>query len=123
MQKTHPTCLRDAITNPDFRAVQRTGKHMQEVFMNIAPGDMLPMEHHEAEQYFVVVQGEAAFTTTTNMDRHTHNLGPGGTMLVTSHQHHEVKNLSSVRPLVLVTIYAPPKYPEGHVDKTRAEEA
>ncbi len=109
------------LNNSYFRQVLFTSKHSQLVVMCLQPGEEIGKEaHSNVDQFFRIENGKAKFIFGEKEER---LVGDGDAVVVPAGTYHNVINMSSVKPLKLYTIYAPPAHPDGTVHKTKAEAA
>lgn len=74
--------------------------------------------HANVDQFFRIENGKAKFIFSEKEER---LVGDGDAAVVPAGTHHNVINMSSVKPLKLYTIYTPPVHPDGTLHKTKAE--
>ncbi len=85
--------------------------------MSIVPyGEIGEEIHDDVDQVLVFVAGEG----TAIMDGERQGVGPGRLVHVPAGTRHNVINTGTT-DLRLFTIYAPPEYAPGRIDRTRAE--
>jgi mannose-6-phosphate isomerase-like protein (cupin superfamily) len=105
--------------NKNFRQVVYTGKYMQLVVMCLGPGEEIGNEVHKTvDQFFRIETGKAKFVLK---GKETHQVGPGGAVVIPAGTYHNVINPSKTEPCKLYTIYTPPNHKAGTVHKTKAD--
>ena len=109
---------RDTLTNQDYRRVLFTGPHAQLVLMSLQPGDEIGEETHAEHDQFIRVEGG---TGIVMLNGKKHELSDGSAVLIPAGVKHNVIATSSVEPLRLYTLYAPPEHPDGTVHHTKLE--
>lgn len=93
----------------DFRRVLWTGRHVQLVIMTIPPGGEIGEEIHEGTDQilsFVSGTGEAVVA------EQTHQIAQGDLVVVPAGTWHNFRN-TGANPLVLYTVYGPPRARRG----------
>ena len=107
----------ETIQNNDYRRVLYTGAYMQLVLMSIEPGENIPEEKHNLDQFIRVESGEG----TAIVNGESFELKDDTAIIIPKETMHEIVNTSKGHPLKLYSIYTPPEHPEGTVHTTRAE--
>lgn len=101
---------RQTLDNTNFRQVIYTGRHMQLVLMNIAPGDDIGLEtHHDNDQFFRIESGKGQVI----IDGNEYDIRDGSAIVVPAGAQHNVINTSHSDALRLYTVYAPPHHQDG----------
>lgn len=104
--------------NTDYRKVMVTGADSQLVLMNLQPGDDIGEEvYGEVDQITVVVDGSGKL----EMPGEDGPIEVGDLIFAPAGVRHNIIN-DSEGELKLYTIYAPPEYEPGSVQKTDEDE-
>lgn len=98
------------IKNQDYRRVIYTGK-MQLVVMSLIPGEDIPWEVHEGDQFIRVEKGIAKII----INKRVHIVNPNEFVVIPAGVKHYVVNILQ-QPLKLYAVYTPPEHQEGHID-------
>lgn len=99
--------------NSAFRRVLYTAGRQQLVAMSLEPGESIPSEVHDGDQFFRIESGTATFI----FGRRSHCARAGDAIVIPAGTSHEVRNPSRTQPLKLYTIYSPPRHRSGLVQK------
>jgi mannose-6-phosphate isomerase-like protein (cupin superfamily) len=102
------------LLNHDYRRVMFTGTYQQTVLMSLLPGEDIPVETHEGDQFIRVQAG--VITIVVNGERL--ELHDGDAINVPSGAEHYVRNTGTV-PAKLYTVYAPPQHAAGLIQSKR----
>lgn len=111
-----PNIEEETLKNSYFRKVIYTDPRMQLVLMSIEPGENIPKEVHDLDQFIRIEAGEGKAI----LNGEEFSLKDGSVVIVPKGTEHEIVNTGG-EPLKLYTIYTPPEHEDGTVHKTRAE--
>jgi len=103
--------------NDYFRQVLFTAKNCQLVVMSIKPGEDIGEEVHKLDQFLRVESGEGK----AMLDGEGTNIKDGFAVVVPAGTKHNIINTSSLIPLKLYTLYAPPQHRDGTIHQTKAD--
>lgn len=102
------------LANENFRRVLYTGKNVQLVLMSLKAGEEIGEEVHSLDQFIRVEAGEG----TAVLDGTEHVVRDGIALVIPAGMHHNFIN-TSITPMKLYTLYAPPEHREGIVHATK----
>ncbi|MES2135081.1 MAG: cupin domain-containing protein [Patescibacteria group bacterium] len=108
---------KESLENENFRTVLYTDNRLQLVVMNLKPNEDIGEEVHTLDQFIRVEKGEGKSV----LDGEEKALADGFAVIIPAGARHNIVNTSSVNPLKLYTLYAPPNHREGTVHKTKAD--
>jgi quercetin dioxygenase-like cupin family protein len=83
------------------RARRVRGENLTLAIVELAPGAIVPVHHHVAEQVGMVIRGAMRFT----VDGETRDLGPGGTWRVPSDRSHNAQ--AGPDGAIVIDVFAP----------------
>ena len=106
-----------SIDNDYFRKVLYTDDRLQLVVMSLKPREEIGEEVHQLDQFIRIEKGEG----TAILDGEENELSDGSVVIVPHGTKHNIINTSSVLPLKLYTLYAPPNHKPGTVHKTKKD--
>lgn len=108
--------------NTDWKRAYVTGRHEQIVFMNISrqtnPKNEIGMETHPFDQVILIVEGKGKAV----LNGKTSFVEEGDLIFIPKGAKHNVVNLSSDKPLKIISFYSDTDIPKGSVYKTKADE-
>lgn len=107
----------ESLKNENFRTVLYTDERLQLVVMNLQPNEDIGEEVHTLDQFIRVEKGEGKSV----LDGEARALSDGFAVIIPAGIRHNIVNTSSVNPLKLYTLYAPPNHKRGTVHKTKAD--
>ncbi len=107
----------ETLGNSFFRKVLYTDERMQLVVMSLRPLEEIGAEIHELDQFIRIESGEGEAV----LNGEVHSLIDGSAIVVPRGTLHNIINTSSISPLKLYTVYAPPNHIDGIDHKTKAE--
>lgn len=105
-----------SLENAYFRKVLYTAKNCQLVVMSLNPGEDIGEEVHRLDQFIRCEAGEGKVVLGEIESEFT----DGFVVIVPAGTRHNIINLSSLKPLKLYTLYAPPNHRDGVVHETKA---
>ena len=112
-----------AVKNKYYRRGVWTGKYLQMTVMDIPPNSDVGLEKHDdTEQLLMVMQGVGTVYMGESEDS-VKKLGvatPDYVIIVPAGTYHNVMN-NSLRPLKLMSIYAPPHHKKGVIQRTKQD--
>ncbi|MFA5877672.1 MAG: cupin domain-containing protein [Candidatus Paceibacterota bacterium] len=108
---------KESLENENFRTVLYTDERLQLVVMNLKPNEDIGEEVHALDQFIRVEKGEGKSV----LDGEARALADGFAVIIPAGTRHNIVNTSSVNPLKLYTLYAPPNHKRGTVHKTKAD--
>lgn len=108
---------KESLENKNFRTVLYTDDRLQLVVMNLKPNEDIGEETHTLDQFIRVEKGEGKSV----LDGEARTLADGFAVIIPAGTRHNIVNTSSVNPLKLYTLYAPPNHKRGTVHKTKAD--
>jgi len=108
---------KESLENENFRTVLYTDDRLQLVVMNLKPNEDIGEETHTLDQFIRVEKGEGKSV----LDGESRALADGFAVIIPAGTRHNIVNTSSVNPLKLYTLYAPPNHKRGTVHKTKAD--
>ncbi|TSD06328.1 MAG: hypothetical protein Greene07147_187 [Parcubacteria group bacterium Greene0714_7] len=108
---------KESLENENFRTVLYTDDRLQLVVMNLKPNEDIGEETHTLDQFIRVEKGEGKSV----LDGEARTLADGFAVIIPAGTRHNIVNTSSVNPLKLYTLYAPPNHKRGTVHKTKAD--
>jgi mannose-6-phosphate isomerase-like protein (cupin superfamily) len=106
-----------SLSNSNFRTVLFTDSNIQLVVMSLLPNEDIGEEVHALDQFIRIEKGEGKAV----LDGKEYPLTDGDVVIIPKGTRHNIINVSSVHPLKLYTLYAPPNHPDGTVHKTKAD--
>lgn len=109
--------------NTYFRSTLWTGELMQVTVMSIDVGEEIGAEVHEdTDQFIKVESGRAKILIGYSADEYYYQrlIDKDFAVIIPAGVWHNIVNLGNT-PLKLYSIYAPPHYPSGTVNTTKAE--
>ncbi len=110
---------KETTENENFRKVIYTAPHSQLVLMSLQPNEEIGNEVHlENDQFFRIDAGEGKVIFDNTEE---HEISDGFAIVVPAGTWHNVKNISSEKPLRLYTIYSPAHHPDGTIHKTKEQ--
>lgn len=98
------------IDNEDYRRVMFTGKYIQTVLMSLLPGEDIPEETHDGDQFIRIEEGYAFIM----LNGETFNIKSGQSIDIPAGTKHYIKNIGN-SSLKLYTNYSPPEHSDGLV--------
>ena len=108
---------KEATENNFFRKVLYTGKHIQLVLMNLAPGEDIGEETHDTiDQFFYFVQGQGE----SIIEGRANPFMSGDAIFVPAGTLHNFRN-TGTESLKLFTTYSPPNHPDGTIHETKED--
>lgn len=109
----------DTVKNTNYRKVLHTTKMTQLVLMNLKPGEEIGEEiHDDGDQFIRIEEGEGKSV----LDGKSKKLTSGSAVVVAAGTKHNIVNTSDTEDMKLYTVYAPPRHPDGVIEKTKADE-
>lgn len=108
---------KESLENENFRTVLYTDDRLQLVVMNLKPNEDIGEETHTLDQFIRVEKGEGKSV----LDGEARTLADGFAVIIPAGTRHNIVNTSSVNPLKLYTLYAPPNHKRDTVHKTKAD--
>ena len=120
MQKIFTTNIeKNTVENIVYRKVLHTTNKMQLVIMSIPPLSYISLEIHPTHDQFIKIEhGECVVLIYDGnkilIDKI--QLQSGWSIIIPANTWHEVKNLSSLMPVKLYTIYTPPEHKKDRLD-------
>ncbi|RPJ21963.1 MAG: cupin domain-containing protein [Chloroflexi bacterium] len=104
--------------NKNFREVLFTGQLIQLVVMSLKPGEEIGLETYvDTDQYISVEDGNGKAI----VDEIVYELKPGSALVIPAGTEYNIINTSTTEALKLSTVYIPPDYAEGTIDRTKSE--
>lgn len=103
--------------NETFRTVLYTAAYMQLVVMSIPAGEDIGEEMHGQDQFLRIEEGDGAAI----LDGVEHSLSDGSAVVVPAGTRHNIRNVSSDKPLKLYSLYALPHHEDGVVHLTKED--
>ncbi|MFC1662791.1 cupin domain-containing protein [Patescibacteria group bacterium] len=113
----HGSMLETAMVNENYRQVITTGKYIQLVAMSLKPGEDTGEQTHDGGVAFFFVAGEG----NGHIDNDTFEVAAGDDAVITTGSRYRFKAEGS-EPLKFLVVYAPPKYEDSLVQKSKSEE-
>jgi len=107
----------ESLKNENFRTVLYTDERVQLVVMSLKPNEDIGEEVHTLDQFIRVEKGEGRSV----LDGEVRALVDGFAVIIPAGTRHNIVNTSSVNPLKLYTLYAPPNHKRATVHKTKAD--
>jgi mannose-6-phosphate isomerase-like protein (cupin superfamily) len=104
--------------NDYFREVLFTGPLIQLVIMSLKPGEEIGLETYlDTDQFICVEEG----TGKAILDGLVYELEPGSAIVISAGTEYNIINTSATEALKFYTVYIPPDYAEGTIDRTKSE--
>lgn len=122
---------KETMENNNWRKVIATGDGLQVALMStppknasFEPGELGWEVHKDSDQFFRVESGTAVLEVgPSNGDiKKQVTLNDGSFALVPRGTWHNVRNISSTKPLKMYVLYGPPHHPSDRVDATYLDE-
>ena len=101
----------ETLSNPAFRNVISTTRHMQLVLMSLNPGEDIGAEVHHVDQFIRIERGQALAIVAGEKYR----LSDGDVIIIPAGSHHNIYNVDNDQ-LKMYSIYAPPQHNMGLVE-------
>lgn len=118
-----PQIVEEAKKNNNWKYAYATGKHAQLVFMNISPDtnpkNEIGMETHPFDQIIIIASGKAKVL----LNDQASTAKTGDLIFIPLGTAHNVINLSSDKPLKVISVYSDNDIPAGSVFKKKMDEA
>lgn len=108
---------KDSLANENFRHVLFTTKNVQLVVMSLKPSEDIGEEVHTLDQFLRIEGGEGRAV----LDGVEHPIRDGFVVIVPAGTRHNIINDSTVAPMKLYTLYAPPDHKDGVIHVTKAD--
>ena len=110
-------------SNPNFRTVLWTGKHLQLTLMRIPAGSSIGIEMHDDVDQFIRIESGCTLVRMGN-SRDTLDLqqkiDARHAVVIPASTWHDIVNIGR-GPLTLYSIYAPVQHPPGTVHRTKQD--
>ncbi len=109
--------------NQTFRTALWTGEHLQLTLMSIPVGEDIGLEiHPNIDQFIRIEDGEGIIYMGDSSDYFDFQemVHEDDIIIVPANKWHNLVNTGEV-PILLYSIYAPPKHPHGTVQETKAD--
>jgi len=111
----HTNIEADTLSNDNYRKVIYTDKYQQVVLMSLNPGEDIPKEIHDGDQFFHIEAGDGYSIVGDNTQPIL--LTDGSALVVPAGTPHYVKNNSPTKAFKLYSIYSPPQHKPSEINK------
>ena len=91
--------------NDKYRDILYTGTNMQLTVMYLKPGEDIPKEIHNGEQFIRIEEGRGEI----HIGAYIYDIGPGDGIIIPRFTNHRLVNIGN-KPLKLYSIYSPPQH-------------
>ncbi|MBC6110968.1 cupin domain-containing protein [Pedobacter fastidiosus] len=108
----------ETLENKNFRKVIYTGRHLQVVLMNLAPGTDIGEEVHLSNDQFFRFEGGHG---KCFIDGNEYYIKAGDAIVVPAGAKHNIINTDAEIDLSLYTIYGPPNHKDAIIRATKKE--
>lgn len=104
--------------NKNFREVLYTSRLIQLVVMALKPDEEIGLETYLDTDQFICVQEGAGKAI---LDGLVYELEPGSGIVISAGTEYNIINTSAAEALKFYTVYIPPDFAEGTIDRTKSE--